>query len=113
MSLRVKFEERFGKYEANALDSAANEHYVKGGTISGENKGSDPFKWVILTVIDFQCVEKEEYRKYHGISLPYEDFMQFCIDYKKELNEHDGDLGWLGLVAGVYDFLRIEEDKNE
>ena len=101
--MREKYIKKFGEKQAQRIEEAATTHYLSGATVSGKNKGSNPFKWAILTIIDFQCVEK--YAKEHGITVSNNKFMKFCVKHRKELGEHDGDIGWIGVVAGVFDFI--------
>jgi len=67
--------------------------------INSTNKGSDPFRWALTIVIGYQCVEK--YAKYHNIKVPFNEFKKWVIE-NAELHEHDGDIDWLALAAGVY-----------
>ena len=110
MSIKKKFIRKFGEKQTVAIESAANQHYLEGGTISGENKGKKPFLWAILTVIDLECVSIESSREYHGITISYRKFLKFCFENRKEIGKHDGDMGWLGLFAGAYGFLTSKEE---
>lgn len=106
MVLRDKFADKFGEKETEKLYMAALSH--KEGLIT--EQGDDLFIWAILVVIDFQCVEIEDYRKYHEIKISYEDFKKFCIEHRKEILEYNGEPpSYLGLFCGAFNFLMEEE----
>lgn len=95
---RKKFVKRFSEKEAKRFEKAAEGH---SNGVNSRNKGSDPFKWVLLICIGYQCFEKESYRKHHGIKAKLEHINQFIIE-DAELGTHNGDCDYLSLVAGVY-----------
>lgn len=103
--IRDEFVKMFGEKEALALESAAEEH--KNGV--HDNPGSDPFKWVLLICIGYQCFEVEGYREYHGIVASFESIKQWVKD-NAELDSHDGDSDFISLVAGVYNEYVGAED---
>lgn len=109
MSIKKKFIKKFGEEQTKAIENAANQHYLEGGTISGQNKGAKPFLWVISTVIDLECVSIESNREYHGITISYRKFLKFCFRNRKKIGKHDGDIGWFGTFLGKYDFLISKE----
>lgn len=99
------FIERFGDDEAVRFWAAANHH--KNG-INDNNLGSDPFKWVLAICIGYQCAEEESYRKWHGITAPWEEVRQWIIDHGN-LATHDGDVDYISVFTGVYsDFIPTE-----
>lgn len=105
MSVRSSFVEHFGEVEAASFEAAANEH---GNGINDVNKGDDPFKWVILIVIGYQCAEKDNYRDHHGIAAPWPK-VQAWIKAHAHLDTHNGDSDYLCLLAGGYkDYVGVQ-----
>lgn len=104
--LRDDFVKVFGESDAQAIEVASWDH--KNGV--HDNKGSDPFRWSLCICIGFQCFEIEEYRKYHGIVTSYESIKQWIRD-NAHLENHDGDVDFLALFAGVYNEYIKEETK--
>lgn len=101
MSVRDSFVQKFGEDEARRLEDAASEH--KNGV--HDWTGSDPFKWVLVICIGYQCFEKPSYRTYHKIEAPYEEIRQW-IKSDGHLDTHDGDCDFLSLFVGAYnDFM--------
>lgn len=99
MTIRDKFAERFGEDQTRAIESACDSHE---DAHLEHDRGSDPFKYVLLIVISFQCVEKESYRDYHGITIPFRDFKKW-VKENGELDSYVGGIDWLALVTGAYD----------
>jgi len=97
MSVRNSYVERFGEQQAAALEDAAVEH----NNDVHPNKGSDPFKWVVLICIGYECVEKPDFAKHHGITVPWADFKSWAIA-NGELKTHDGDCDYIALFVGKY-----------
>ena len=98
-SIRNIFVKQFGEKLADSLERAAMEH---GNGINDTNLGSDPFKWVLLICIGYQCFELKRFRDYHNIKgASYKDIKKWIKD-NAELGSHDGDSDYLSLVAGVY-----------
>lgn len=97
-SVLVSFVKYFGEDQAKAVEAAAEEH------ANGPNntkRGSDPFRWAITIAIGYQCMEKDGYRKHHGIT-PKWDKLKAWIKRYGNLAEHDGDMDYLALLTGVY-----------
>ena len=97
MSIRKKFVKDFGKGQAKTLENAAETH----NTHVHNRKGSDPFKWVLLICIGYECFEKDAFRKYHKITIPFEKLKSW-IKNNGQLGTHDGDCDYLSLIAGEY-----------
>jgi hypothetical protein len=95
--LREKFVTRFNEEDAKAIEAAANMH--ENGVHN--NPGSDPFRWAICICIGFECMSKDSYREYHGIKSPWTEIHQWIKD-EANLSEHDGDVDYLGAMAGAY-----------
>lgn len=104
MSVRESFEQRFGSEQADALVSAAEQH----DNDVHSNRGSDPFKWAVLIAIGYQCVEIDEYRDSHGITVPWDDFRDWAKT-DADLASHDGDCDYLSLMCGKYNEYMPEE----
>ena len=98
MSIREKFVEAFDEGLASHLEIAAHEH---SNGVNSENKGSDPFRWVLLICIGYQCAEIDGYREYHGITAPWADIKKWIIDHGS-LGEHEGDCDYLSMLGGAY-----------
>lgn len=98
MSTREKFIERFGTQQAIAIEAAANEH------MNGihDNPGSDRFRWALCICIGYECMSRDEFRKYHGITIAW-PVLKSWIKEEANLAEHDGDVDYMALLAGWYD----------
>lgn len=107
MSIRDSFVARFGEDQAAAIEAAADEH---ANGINDSNKGSDPFKWAVSLVIGYECASKDRYRKYHGITAPWDEVHDW-IKTDADLASHDGDVDYLALVCGSYN--EYMQDKEE
>jgi len=98
-----KFIKRFGRELAEKIKEAAESH----ANGANNEKIGDYFKWALLIVIGYQCLEKKEYRDYHGIKFPkgvkWLDIKKWIRD-NAELETYQGDLDYLALFAGVYDY---------
>lgn len=97
-TIRDPFVDRFGEDCAAALEDAAVEH--SNGTNS-DNKGTDPFKWVLLITIGYECWSHDGYRDYHGITAPAEQIREW-IKQNADLGSHDGDCDYVTALAGGY-----------
>jgi len=86
MKTREKFAQRFGEEQAEKIEVAAKSH----DNIAHNNKGSDPFKWAIAICIRYQCVENEDFKKFHGITISLSDFENWVTT--------EADLPWIFLV---------------
>jgi hypothetical protein len=95
--IRDKFVKEFGEEQTVLLEEAALEH----NNHIHCNAGSDVFKWTLLICIGYQCFEKERFRQYHKITIPFEKLKQW-IKENGELDTHDGDCDYISLLAGVY-----------
>jgi hypothetical protein len=104
-TIRDIFVKDFGEEEAQAFEQAAIEH---SNGLNSNNKGSDPFKWVLTIVIGYDCFQKE-YRKYHNITTPTKKIKKWIKD-NADLGTHDGDFD---ATVAVEDFLEWIEEKME
>ena len=86
VSVRESYVEHFGEEQAQALERAAEYH--KNGIHN--KKGSDPFKWAIVIALGYECVSREGFRGWHGITVPFE---QLDEDFE-ECPECGGE-GWV------------------
>lgn len=98
MSVRASFVERFGEDQAVALEAAAEEH--KNGV--HDNKGSDPFKWVLCICIGYECFTEEHYRAYHGVTAAADEIRDWAVECA-DLGTHNGDSDYIALFSGIYD----------
>lgn len=103
---RDRFVEQFGEDEALKLEAAANEH--RDGA-NDKNRGSDPFKWVLLICIGYDCMAVPSFRKHHNITTSWKELRQWIIN-NAELGSHDGDYDGLSALSGAYnEFVKKSE----
>lgn len=98
MTIRAAFAAEFGEDQAAAFEVAAEMH--QNGV--HDERGSDPFKWALAIAIGYECFLKDGYREFHGITADA-DAVKAWIKEHADLGSHDGDVDFLGLVAGSYD----------
>jgi len=104
-----KFCEDFSVEEANAIMVAALSH---GNGINDTKYGSDKFRWALTIVLGYRCVEKEVCREHHGITVPWDEFKKW-VKAHGDLVNHDGDVDYLAMAAGVYNEYMPKEDDHE
>lgn len=109
MTIRDKFVEKFSEEEACKIEEAANSHF---NGVNDQNKGTDPFKWVLLMGIGYQCMEVKSFREWHTIITPWDELKQWIKD-EADLGTHDGDYDFLSLLAGVYDEYAGKEEQTD
>lgn len=95
MSIRDAFIGKFGIGQTKAIEKAANEH-------GDGDRGTDPFKWTLIFAIGYECVTKEGYRKYHGITVDVLDFENWVRE-NGDLDSHDGNVDAMSALCGAYD----------
>lgn len=105
MSVREHFVQTFGEEQAQLLEAAHKFHTDSSWLLpqfrTTRKVGSDPFKDTLAIVIGYQCVQKERFRKEHGITIAFEDFFEWVRQHG-DLESHDGDFDGISLFAGVY-----------
>ena len=99
VSVRVPFVEDFGEDQAAAIEAAAEEH--KNGV--HDKPGSDYFRWALAIAIGFECMERPSFREYHGITAPWRKLRPW-IKNNGRLAEHDGDVDYMSLLIGTYNY---------
>ncbi len=97
ISTRESFVKRFNEETAQAIEAAADEH--KNGV--HDRAGSDPFRWAIAICLGYECMSKESYRNYHGITPPWDD-LKAWIKTDGDLVNHDGEFDYIAAFIGVY-----------
>lgn len=97
-SIAAAFAERFGQDQADAVMQAAESH--QNGV--HDNRGADPFKWAICICIGYECMTVDRYRQHHGITADPDEIKTWVYE-NADLGTHDGDVDYLGLMAGIYD----------
>lgn len=98
-TIRKQFVKDFGELMAVTLEIAAESHINE----VHNDKGSDPFKWVLLICIGYQCFEKPAYRKWHKIpTKPSFTTLKKWIRENADLGSHDGSCDYLSLFCGAY-----------
>lgn len=109
-TIRTKFVEDFGEDLAIKLESAAEKH---SNEINNKDKGDDPFKWVLLICIGYQCFEIDSYRKYHDIKEASFEQLKKWIRNNADLGSHKGDCDYLALFVGRYKpFIKRNENNS-
>jgi hypothetical protein len=115
MSARDTFAARFGEGQARAIEAAAQGHYAEaattlfkmfdsfgGGPHSGDNFGSDPFRYWFLLAVGHRCVTNPDFRRHHEITADIE-LMKEWAHSEGALNKHDGDCpDNTALTLGIY-----------
>jgi hypothetical protein len=109
-TVKEKFILQFGEEECSIITEAAmfhitcNDAFVSSLTFIKDS--TEPkFETILATIISFQCAEVDSYRKYHNITINYEDFKQFVrnnVVFRRE------NLDGLCLAAGGYDDYLME-----
>ncbi len=106
MTTREAFIKEFDEKNARALETAADSHLFDMSGHAGQ-KGSDDFKWVLITCISFQCAER--HAAYHGISIPWQT-LRVWIKQHADLRNYDGGFDALSLFAGAYNEFMPDEE---
>lgn len=105
--LREKFVALWGEDQARILEECCDMHVGQRagdpivimvsmmlGDMPGDhvndNRGSDPFRYVILAVLGYECVTKPEYAAHHGITVDAWDFVNWVLT-EADLDSFDGD----------------------
>lgn len=103
MSLRDQFVAEFGEPAAVALEKACDGHMAEAGSLhANDDRGSEPFRYVLLACIGYQCLVIERFRQHHDIR-PSKESLQSWIVENAKLEEHVGDLpDYLAMVVGAF-----------
>ena len=96
--LRDDFVQAFSEEQAAAIEAAAQMH---ANGINYGRIGSDPFRWAIVIVLGYECVESPNYAKSHGITVDWKTFQNW-VKTNAHLENHDGDVDYVSLFAGRY-----------
>lgn len=110
-SIRDSFVAHFGEEQATRIEEAALTHTGQAGDVhANDNWGTDPFQYMLLAVISYQCVEKPSYAEHHGITVPFDEFRAWVLAYG-DLGSYDGDPpDYISLVLGIFnDWIKQEE----
>lgn len=101
MSIRESFVSMFGEDQAVRIEEAALQHMNGMGQVHSQDSwGSDPFRYMILGAIGWECVTR--FAEFHGITIDPVAFQLWVLDHA-DLHEHDGDMpDYLSLMAGAY-----------
>jgi len=99
MTIRTAFVEHFSEDIATSIEQAAESH--KNGV--HDNAGSDYFRWALLICIGHECVTR--FREDHSLeALDPEELGTWCRVHKDELQAHDGDVDYISLMTGAYNY---------
>jgi hypothetical protein len=98
-SLYDSFAERFGTHQADLVMDAATSH--KNGI--HDKPGSDSFRWAILICLGSECLTR--FRESHKITAEWQDVQDWIYKNAFTFAEHDGDVDFLCLFCGHYDFI--------
>lgn len=106
---RARFAEQFGEENAALVEDAAIGHKAERSFDHARGYGSDRFRWDVLTVISFQCIEK--YAKSHGFTCEWDDVKSWLQQPEQRvwLAEHDGDVDAIAVFCGAYSDFMPEE----
>lgn len=109
MTIRDSFIQHFGEENATRLEEATLGHMGNMPEVHRNDRwGDDPFRYMILAVIGYECVTK--FREYHGITMDPDEFKQWVLMYA-DLHLFEGDFpDYLALMAGAY-YPWIDWDK--
>lgn len=102
--LYLNFCGQFGQDQADAVYTAATSHRDLDG--SGERSTFQPdypdhFATIFAFAIGYECVNRNEFKDYHGITADTEQMRQWCLDNNVLNRAEDAD--FLCLLAGGYD----------
>lgn len=101
MTLAEQFDQEFGEGEAAKLIAHCHTH----DNGIHDKPGSDEFRWAIMIALGFNCA------KYDIGNFTEEKLWDFCLKNKEYLLQHDGDVDFLALFCGAYNFLKEEDIK--
>lgn len=105
-ALARSFIKRFGEEQANRVYGAAVSH--RNGV--HDNQGDDGFAWAVFICLGFNCFKR--YREEHGFTMKTDDLYAWMRKNRHALLKHSGDVDYLALFSGTYDFLG-EDDEEE
>ena len=106
--IRKKFVEEWGEELASKIEEAAESH--RNGV--NDREASDYFQWALIICIGHRCLEKRKNRKYHRIpQLNWKKLKKWIRD-NANLGEYMGDVDYLSLFAGDYDYYIYQKKKN-
>ena len=124
MTTRDKFVARFGEQQATAIEAAAREHRqpnhgnpnplmqmfntILENQFERETVGSDQFQTDLVTCISFDCMEEEQFREHHGITVPWPDLVQWMRN-DAGFEHYDGTFDQLTVNTGKYEEVLGEE----
>jgi hypothetical protein len=125
VGVREKFVERFGEDQALAVEKAAEMHAEEINPANGilaalsgliddkpqftrgdyrTDRGSDPFKWALMMAVSYECVSKDEYREFHGITTPWSELRDWIAEHG-DMISYDGVWDPGAKAIGAFDFM--------
>jgi hypothetical protein len=101
-TMREEFVQAFGEEAAKGVEKAARMHVG-----ARASSGSDTFRSALHFALGYQCIEVDEYREHHGLTLSYPEVQAWILARRAWFLEHDGALDTLAIMAGsAFEFLR-------
>jgi len=98
-TIRESFVARFGEDDAAAIEEAAEGHL--GGIHDDDDRGDDPFKYLFLGAIGYECVGR--FSTHHGIAASPEEMQAWALE-SGDLGSFRGDPpDFLAMLAGAYE----------
>ncbi len=102
---REKFVARFGEDNAWRAEMACESHIGINPGHANDDRGPDPFQYVLLGVIGWECISR--FAEQHGFQdITAEEFRQWCLA-EADLANYEGDVpDLLAMASGIYlDFV--------
>jgi hypothetical protein len=100
--LRTRFVARFGDDLAETIVAVAEHHTKVIPAVLG--RGSDPFRFALVWAIGFECLTRPEFRREHGITVPWADLLTWICD-EADLASFDGTMDVSGRGRGLFDAI--------
>ena len=102
IDLRARFAARFGEDLAERLEAAIEYHVAR--YPMPLDRGSVPFRFVLVWRIGFGCLLDPAYRRAHGVAAPWADLAEW-IRAEADLASYDGTPDLAGRALGSFDFV--------
>jgi hypothetical protein len=97
--LRARFVERFGADLAERIERGIDVHAAEYPIAL--DRGSDPFRFSLVWAVGFECLNRPEFRREHGITAPWADLAAW-IRSEADLASFDGTMDAAGHASGFF-----------
>lgn len=101
-NLRERFVARFGLDLAETIERGIEDHAKKYPMVL--DRGSDPFRFVLVWAVGFECLVDPAFRREHGITVPWADLAAW-IRAEADLASYDGTMDLAGRGFGSFDAI--------